>query len=263
MKPYSPSIFISGDSWGCGEWPPPKHRKIINKNATLEHRGLEQYFIEDDFLVYNSSAAGASNNDSIQSLKYNLEKHFQSGDIVLWVQTDPIRDLRPYTDLTNQIKKENGVFALANRVLIDNYSRLNDLAIKFNTNVHLIGGLSSINSTLIGNYNRLITLIVSWPQLLVSHKPEFSQIDYENYGEWGHDWSLDSINLSALMNSGKLPFEIDLAEKIIDELHKLVGYKIIFNDPIFYPDGGHPNREGHKILYDFIKKKLKITAETI
>ena len=45
---------------------------------------------------------------------------------------------------------------------------------------------------------------------------------------------------------------------IIDELHKLDSYKIIFNDPIFYPDGAHPNREGHKVLYDFIKEKLNL-----
>jgi len=25
----------------------------------------------------------------------------------------------------------------------------------------------------------------------------------------------------------------------------------------FYPDGQHPNRKGHKILYDFVKDNLK------
>ena len=258
MEPNTPSIFISGDSWGCGEWPSSKPHKIINKNAILEHRGLEQYFIEDNFLVFNSSVGGGSNNDSIQSLQFNLEKYFKNGDIILWVQTDPIRDLRPYTDLTNQIKKENGIFALANKLLIENYTMLNDLAIKYNTHVHLIGGLSSIKPILVNNYNKLITLLLSWPQLLMQHKTEYFQIDYENFGEWGHDWSLDSINLSTLMNSGKLPFDIDFSGKIIDELHKLDSYKIIFNDPIFYPDGAHPNREGHKVLYDFIKEKLNL-----
>jgi hypothetical protein len=60
------------------------------------------------------------------------------------------------------------------------------------------------------------------------------------------------------MNQGHehLPFDIDLVGQIIDELHLLASYNVIYNDPIFYPDGAHPNREGHKILYKFIKNSL-------
>jgi hypothetical protein len=253
-----PKIFIGGDSWGCGEWPVPTKGKIICTKSKLEHKGLEQYLLEDDFVVYNSSVPDASNKLSILHLEKNLDDYFNNGDVVFWIQTDPIRNLRPYTDLVDQIKKEKGPLALSDSLLFDDYKILNSLAIKHNTCIHLIGGLSSIQKKIIKNFNHLNTLVMSWPQLLVGHKPEYSQIDYCNLGQWGSDWSLDSINLSTLMNQGHehLPFDIDLVGQIIDELHLLASYNVIYNDPIFYPDGAHPNREGHKILYKFIKNSL-------
>jgi len=35
-----PTVFILGDSWGCGEW-------AINQN--IEHLGLEQFFNDGKF----------------------------------------------------------------------------------------------------------------------------------------------------------------------------------------------------------------------
>jgi hypothetical protein len=39
-----PTIFILGDSWGCGEW---------TINHSIEHLGLEQFFNDDGYTVIN------------------------------------------------------------------------------------------------------------------------------------------------------------------------------------------------------------------
>jgi hypothetical protein len=97
-----PKIFISGDSWGCGEWTyftPP----IM---STVAHKGLEQYFIDDNYTVFNSSKGGSSNEFSIVRLSKDLQEYYSSGDIILWIQSDPIRDLRvhkPRSGYSNNI----------------------------------------------------------------------------------------------------------------------------------------------------------------
>ena len=77
-------IFIGGDSWGCGEW----------TEQTVSHKGVEQYFINDNYTVFNSSEGGSSNKFSIDRLDKDLRDYYISGDIIIWIQTDPIRDLR-------------------------------------------------------------------------------------------------------------------------------------------------------------------------
>ena len=120
MKAYSSEsaadIVIIGDSWGCGEW---------GQNV-VTHTGLEQYLTDAGYVVTNLSKGGSSISYAIQALKNYLTT--QNTDIVLFVQTDPIRSLSPYTNLTQAIKQSGSVKNLAKEILLNSYRQLNDIA---------------------------------------------------------------------------------------------------------------------------------------
>ena len=235
-----PQIFISGDSWGTGELP------------DLIHLGLEQYFCEDGYTVFNSSTRGASNRDSVSLLLENLKLHYQSGDLIFWIQTDPIRNLNPMMDdaiLPNELARAGGLVSLMTQLLAVDYDRLHSTARRFNAQVYLIGGLHCVNLDLATARPRLQCLVQSWPRLLVESM--YPKLNWRNFRLYTGGWTVDNLHLEEL-------HDLDLAGIIIDELYEMDQNEQVFQNKIFHPDGRHPNREGHHILYKYIKERLEL-----
>lgn len=226
-----PKIFIGGDSWGVGELP------------TLDHRGLEQYFQEAGFQVHNASVRGASPRDSIGLLLETLKLHYQPNDYIFWIQSDPIRDLRPYTDLSEHVTQAGGLRNLMHQRLSDDYNYLHTVGRRFDTKVYLIGGLTSVVESLVQSRPRLNMLVTSWVELLVSDR--YSNIDWPTFCIWNSDYTIDHF--------GSNP-----STQLVDELYEFDQNRQVFQHPLFKPDGCHPNREGHRILYNYIRERLKI-----
>jgi hypothetical protein len=90
-------ILIAGDSWGCGEW------AIFGRKVA--HLGLQTYLTEYGCEVTNVSVGGYSNKDSINSIKNKLISTYTC-DSIIWFQTDPIRDLKPYKDNADKFSLE-------------------------------------------------------------------------------------------------------------------------------------------------------------
>lgn len=237
-----PNIFISGDSWGTGELP------------DLTHLGLQQYFQDDGYQVYNSSTRGASNRDSISLLLENLKLYHQPNDLIFWIQTDPIRNLNPVfkdTRLDQHLKEANGLINLMTKLLAVDYDRLHTVARRFDTCVYLIGGLNAVDLELTSSRARLECLVQSWPRLLVGDQAKYQQLNWEQFRLYTGGWTVRDLRLEELN-------DLDLAGKIIDELYEMDQNEVVFNDPIFRPDGRHPNRQGHKLLHNYIKERLKL-----
>ena len=226
-----PNIFIGGDSWGVGELP------------ALEHLGLEQYFQEAGFQVYNAAVRGAGPRDSIGLLLETLKLHYQPDDYIFWIQSDPIRDLRPYTELPEQVDQAGGLRNLMHQLLSQDYDHLHSVGRRFKSKIYLIGGLTSVVETLVQSRPRLNTLVTSWVELLVSN--QYPDIDWSTFCIWNSDYTIEHF--------GSNP-----SAQVVDELYEFDQNRRVFRHPVFKPDGFHPNREGHLILYNHIREKLKI-----
>jgi len=253
-----PKIFIGGDSWGCGEWADPIVLKSgAMMSSVVSHKGLEQYFIDDNYTVFNSSKGGSSNRFSIDRLAADLKNHYSSGDIILWIQSDPIRDLRIHehkhgyrNNYGNNIavaliNNNNDFNQLEKCLLTANYDKLSCVANTHNAIIHVIGGLRNVESTVLSKFKNLNMLVKSWIYLLIN---DYGQ---DNQGIGTSEWTVDDFLIDRLPNTVKL--------QLVDNLHTIFSqHQSISKFEIFRPDGEHPNRQGHKHLYRYIKEKLNL-----
>ena len=246
MNQYSeknqPKIFISGDSWGCGEWGLADWASDNPKAYGVTHSGLEQYFLNLGYEVINCSKGDSSNFESINRLKESLVD-YSNGDFVFWIQSDCLRDLRPFVRLTQDILDADGVDNLCTKLLNSTYTKLNSLGIP----IYCIGGPHDLNLTEMGKFKNLIPLVPSWVYLLVGHFKEYKNLFPHHII---HHKLIDHIDIDL--------YTIDFKQKVVNELfHRLSCWRL-YKELIFHPDGAHPNRYGHKILFDYIVKELKI-----
>ena len=259
-----PTIFILGDSWGCGEW-----KRSPKIQDSIEHLGLEQFFNDDGYTVINKSKPGGANSDSILILENIFQTMYKAGDYIFLILTEATRSFgKNFKQLKDELNKHNGLFELQLHVLNKDLESLNQLAEQYNSTIHLIGGLALIPEST-KQFTTLNNLVKSWPKLLVgdatwpmwTNKEEiykqYKEVDFDHFGVWGQ-WKIDDILINDWLNlSRSLPFSEELSEKIINQLLELDSNRLIIeNHPVFQPDKAHPNREGHKILFNYIKENL-------
>lgn len=248
-------IVIFGDSWGCGEWAPPVAPGVLSKNRfSITHLGLEQYFIDSGYTVFNMSMPEGSNNDSIDKLTVFLNSTSQNL-IVFFIITDPLRNYQPdYTNFKQNIVAHNGLFEFKITTLYNDLKILDKLGQQHNQTIHLIGALSS--SPNIDQYNNLSCLCDSWPKLLVGDL--YPDIDFKYFGLW-EQWLLDGEIINTWLTPKNLQqFDYAFANKLVQQLEQLDANRIIFEHQLFHPDKCHPNRHAHKILFEYIKEKLDL-----
>ena len=222
------NILISGDSWGCGEWG-------NNSTHNVSHPGLEKYLKSKDHYVINLSQGGANNIESIDRIFYKLSN--KKYDFIFWFQTSPFRNLRPYTTFEKDFKSYNDLIKKSNQLLDIDYKKLND----FNHPIHCIGGCSKLNLELISKYHNLIPIVPSVTELILK--------DFIHPLVWLDEWThligtqFDKESVDLLYNN----------QATIDQLKTVEKYK-----KYFWPDGSHPNRYGHKILFKYLCDQLII-----
>jgi len=221
----NPKIFIFGDSWGKGEWCDITH-KIL-------HKGIEDYFVGDGYQVKNFSIPGSSLNNSIQIIGDNVNQ-IDDSDIILFIQTDPFRNFQSDNNKFTEIKTYTSLINLQNEIIETTYQKLNYL----NKKIYCLGGCTKLNLEIIKKYKNLNPLTESIIEFLV---PELKQPTF-----WMGDWNyIFAKNLN-----------VDELELFLNDV---VNPNTLFNHKnLFYPDGSHPNRIGHKIIYDKICQSLSM-----
>ena len=272
------NILIAGDSWGCGEWSStrgfmlsawaekydtlrgndwPKQvstkkefdqlsvniRKeltrfgIPNWNVVHQdhirqrvlHPGLAQYLTEYGHNVVNLSKGGESNSYAIEKIQAQDLSKF---DLIIWFQTDPFRDLHPYETFTVDYTTYKSLIDKQNQLLLETYNQFNS----FNKKILCLGGLSKLNLKLIQPFKNLVAAIPSIPELLL---PDYQHAEIA-FSDWytliDRQFSLDDLD--------KLLYNKQLQDSLID-------YK-----DLFWPDGFHPNRVGHKKIFEYLIKSI-------
>jgi hypothetical protein len=279
------NILIAGDSWGLGEWgwtenSPEENEQIWQEfyntikgadyppnpptftnwknlpsfvlselktkfnflgNQTIEyfttqenyrilHPGLEHYLTECGHRVTNISIPGGCNNHIINAII--SKEPLDIFDVIFYFQTDPIRDLHPYTSFKKDFIKYEQLISYQNSQLDLTYTQLN----KFGTKIYMLGGCSKLNLSLLSKYENLISCIESIPEFLLP--------DYNHPEIWHSDW-YDFVDRR---------FDIDSLDKLV--YNKNIQDSLANYRDLFWPDGHHPNRLGHKKVFEYINENI-------
>ena len=250
-----PDIAIFGDSWGCGEWGQNTSPGVLSIDQNkITHFGLEQYFTDLGHTVFNMSTPAGSNKNSIDKLTYFLSTQ-RHNLVVLFIISDPTRNFGPkYATFKQDIVDHNGLFEFKTKILYDDLKILNELGQQYNQVIQLIGALGSVPN--IDQYSNLSCLCRSWPELLVGDL--HPDIDFKFFGIWDQ-WLMDGEIINKWLTPKNLQqFDSAFADKLVQQLEQLDANRIIFEHQLFHPDKCHPNRDGHKILFNYIKEKLEL-----
>ena len=252
-----PKIFVSGSSWARGEWAPG--------NPVVQHDGIKQYFAAAGYTVVDASQARSYHSRVIAYLDGKLASQYTNGDIVFFIMADPLLDLimpelaklnlkrdsdaSNLPEFTEAIKTASGLINLIRQQQDNIYSQLDAVAKKYNANVHCIGGTYNVNTNLLSKYSNLLPTVPSWIYLLAGQYKEHPGTDDPEFGIT-YTWGIDYINLST--------YTPEFAKQVQIEFNTISDSTQIMHELIFHPDGLHPNREGHKILYNHLVNLLHL-----
>lgn len=250
-------IFVAGSSWARGEWDPDR--------PIVLHDGIKQYFADSGYTVIDCSQARSYHSRVIANLDKKLAQEYKENDIIFFIMADPFLDLvmpelstmqvKRSNDVTNlkvftqSVKQAGGLLKLLHQQQHSIYNQLNILAEKHNVKIHCIGGTYNVNTNILNKYTNLLPTVVSWIHLLVGQYQEHSRTQDPNFGIT-YTWGIDYINLAT--------YTPEFADQVRREFEKIADTTKIMNELIFHPDGLHPNREGHKILYNHLVELLNL-----
>ena len=261
MNPSSsevkPKIFVSGSSWARGEW--------AVGNPVVQHDGIKQYFADAGYTVVDASQARSYHSRVIAYLDNKLASYYTSGDLVFFIMADPLLDLimpelakmnlkrdsdaKNLPELTQSIRNASGLINLIHQQQDQIYRQLNTVAKKYSVNIHCIGGTYNVNTDISDKYTNLSPTVVSWIYLLAGHYKEHPGTHHPGFGIT-YTWGIDYIDLST--------YTSEFADQVRQEFNLISDSTRIMDELIFHPDGLHPNRKGHKILYDHLVNLLNL-----
>jgi lysophospholipase L1-like esterase len=244
-KTQNKTIVIAGDSWACGEW-----NNSSTTGCKISHPGLSKYLTDLGYLVINLARPGGSNFYSADRVDnfLTVSTHLNISHVFVF-QTEWIRDMRDYTDkkLLN-LDLTYGYQTLKMRLISRFYERLSKVAQQANVPIHIIGGCSDTIwlDKFSQEYPGLNNICHSFTNLLLidNHRianPVYAIITDAEQVKFFKE-TMDSNDLELFLDDidkGRQRFSTWQEEK-----------------RFFWPDGMHPNRLGHKILFDFLKTQL-------
>jgi len=244
------TILILGDSWTQGELDIPDAgpgRKIL-------HKGLEQYLLDNEYNVVNLGGLGETNYHACRQ----LQNYKGPADYVFWITTDPFRDINSELLINadafiNLVAESKSIRAAFEKKLLSSYEKMNTIAQTKNLVVHVMGGLTKIHGN-ISQYSNLVPYIDSIKEFLVPGSivnPHFIALTFD----FSKNIIEDIKDLHVLTDNELINLKAEYVYlsdqlKAAEELRRL-------NPEVFYPDGDHPNRHGHWLLFNKIKEYIE------
>jgi len=254
----SKTFLIVGDSWSQGEieqYPGQERSHVV------VHQGLIQYLKDSGHTVYNRGGLGWSN---IEAYWQTYSAFFDNThnkypppidddiDYIIWFTTESFRDLDE-TGYFERIKLTKSIKKTFLETLEDCYRKFDELTKKIDKKVYLIGGWAPVLEDVTG-YDNLVNLIPNVHELLVPgsnisitqaclHLYRYIRNTAETAKDFLTEQEVDYIKQEVIDLSGELNYS--------EQVRKL-------NRSLFYPDGDHPNRQGHYKIFEKVKETLNL-----
>ena len=220
------TIVITGCSWGAGEW----------TDLRITHSGLAQYFIDNGFNVANLSQPGNGPFSLLQSLNSFLEVNKKVLDIqfVFLLQSDIGRDFKKFSHeysyrpiiWNEDLNLDRNITGIYRQF----YDHLNSIGQNWEVKIQLIGGLTDLVMDFKHEFKYVNFLVPSWVQLI---EPTASPV--------------------FLFEQNNIPNFCQDKQQLLSYGQSAIERINIFRDSRFFPDGGHPDRNGHKLLYQHLQ----------
>lgn len=238
-------ILLLGDSWSQGELDFDQDGKHY-----VTHRGVHQYLLDLGHNVINLGGLGKSNSQAVRQYRDNPGPY----DLILWFSTDVLRDVNwSYENLfLNRLKSLKSIKSTFDEVQSIWFSNMNDLARERNQKIYVMGGFSAIDSK-IDFFPNLINFIPSIINL-INPQYNFSMYGYFTNFEWFVN-IIETAKKEQWFTNSELLYIKEEFTNMMDENIKLTNF-LKTDKKYFWPDGIHPNRYGHQIIFNKIKEEL-------
>ena len=229
-------IVVTGDSWACGEWD-SEHGNV--------HGGLAEILKHNGHEVVNLAVPGTDNRTATHNLKWFLHNN-QSHNItqIIFFKSDIARQI-------NTPDLQRGYIDFKNTIIHSFYFALAEAVQKYQVPCAIIGGSSdafsrdwTANAAM--NYHEklkgLTIAVPSFTNLIVNDNS--NKLTFSIWREADTETILTAIKASSTNQDIAILIEdLDLAQR---------RYNLWHHNAEFFPDGNHPNRRAHQILYEFL-----------
>ena len=237
-------ILIAGDSWSAGEW------QYIGNTHTVVHSGFAMHLMDKGLNVINLSKGGGSNYETCQRLEnfltFNPTVKIKQ---IIVCQTEWHRDGIFYSQKDFEQLFALGYEGIKNQWIGMFYRRLSYMSQKWSLPVYIIGGCSDTIwiDQFESEYPGCKILCQSWTNLMMNYdsrieSPVFSQfiINQDFIEQIKQNTGIGSINF--------LLKDIDAGSQ---------RRQMIKDHPEYFePDGIHPNRHAHELLYKHVLNSI-------
>jgi hypothetical protein len=238
------TVVITGCSWGAGEWG-------LNTDPPIVHGGLSDYFEQNGYNIINLSHPGKGPLTYLVELHRFLMVSRNKIEHIFFIQSCIGRDFFTEFDehlafmkrlpghhhliWNHDLNLESNIIGCYRQV----YDKLNFMATYHRKIINVIGGYTDLPLPFI-EFSNLNFLIPSWVSLIDPSIPECMLIDNNAF---------DYLDKNCKNKQEIIPY----MDSAIERQSFMKN-----NKEFFWPDGCHPNRLGHKVLYDAIKTKLNL-----
>jgi hypothetical protein len=218
-------IVIIGDSWGVGTW------GNEGNEYCLAGPGFGQYLMLHDRVI-NLSVGAGSNTQALNRLEELLAR-YQVGndDTFYWIVTDPKRG----ADVEDVVDPIMGLEEKLQYILFESFNCANNLAIKYNIKIQLIGGICDLKPDWDNCYDHLKIVMPSWGQFINSNYAAniFWKVDWDQVGKLVRQRRSDLIQ--------EWLYILELIDKKEYSMQKT------------FPNGDrlHPDKMAHRKLRDY------------
>jgi hypothetical protein len=237
-------VAIFGDSWAFSSW-----RKESNFQETVDTLNFQSLFADHHIVATNFAKQSGTNLDSIQLLHSN-SKLIKDVDLIIVVQTDPIRQLldnnsndKITIDSSVEFPVSSSLPDLCEKLLTNFYQELKKFSKMHDIPILLIGGCTSLSFENVPK--EIFTINKSWTEMCV---------DDVNFKDCYYYWVGPTLRV---YESARKKFNWDSSLADFFEFEKMIQMKNHIWQTSDHFSWCHAGKLAYKIMFDNIMSTIE------